>query len=280
MEGMQTLKKRLMVELILLGILLVALVLFARHFETKQIYYPEKNLVMTPSQLRLPYEEVTLVTKDRVKISGWFIPADKPLATMIFCHGNAGNNGDRVAGLMYFHKLGLNILIFDYRGFGKSEGKPSEKGTYLDALAAADYLKTRKDVDPEKIICYGESLGGAVAIDLATRIKPAGLIVVDTFTSVYAASKDIYPFLPIRWLIQIRYNSLSKIKKLHCPVLIGHSKEDDILPFHHGQELFKAANPPKEFMTLKGSHEDALFVSDKKPLEQIRVFIRKAVEKK
>ncbi len=269
--------KRILIELSVLLVLFIALVIFAGHFEKKQIFYPEKHVSMTPGMLSMQFDEVTLVTQDKVKINGWFIPADKPAATLIFCHGNAGNIGDRVSGLKHLHDLGINIFIFDYRGFGKSEGEPSEEGTYRDALAAVDYLKTRKDVDPNKLICYGESLGGAVAVDLASRIKPAGLIVIDSFTSVYRASQDIYPFLPIRWLLRTKYDSLSKMKTIHCPVLIGHSPQDDIIPFHHGQDLYNAANSPKEFVTLKGSHEDALYIDNKKVLEQMKHFIHKSV---
>jgi dipeptidyl aminopeptidase/acylaminoacyl peptidase len=144
------------VELIILGILIVALIVYVRHFEKTQIYFPERAVAMTPSQYGLKFDDVTLVTKDNVRINTWYIPADKPVATFLFCHGNAGNNVDRLVSIEQFHRMNINVFIFDYRGYGKSEGSPSEQGTYKDAIAAYSYLTSRKDVDSKKIFCYGD----------------------------------------------------------------------------------------------------------------------------
>ena len=264
------------IELIILGVLLIILYVYAGHFERTHIYYPEKAMPMTPAQYGLKYDDITLITKDHVNINAWYVPTENPIGTLLFCHGNAGNDSDRVTGIDQFHHAHLNVFIFDYRGYGESEGQPSEQGTYNDAMAAYSYLTSRTDVDAKKIFIYGESLGGAVAIDLASKVKSAGLIVIDTFTSIDAIGREIYPFLPIRWLMRTKYDSLSKIKKIHCPVLIGHSKEDDIIPYHHGQDLFKAANPPKEFMQLKGNHGEAIYISDGKTMSTITDFIRES----
>lgn len=232
------------------------------YFEKSNIYHPNKIIERNPKDVGLVYEDVDLETEDGLQINGWFIPQNLPSATILFCHGNAGNDSDRLDTIQFFHSLNWNIFIFDYRGYGKSQGKPSEIGTYIDTIAAYQYLESRKDIDKSKIIYYGESLGGSMAIELARKIRPAGVIINSTFTSVPDMSKEFYPWLPIQWLIKNKYDNISKIKDIHCPILIMHSQEDDIVPYTHGKRLFDAANQSKEFLDLKGVHWESVTVND------------------
>ena len=159
-----------------------------------------------------------------------------------------------------FHRLGLSTFIIDYRGYGQSEGSPSEQGTYLDAEAAWRYLVEERGVPPDQIIVFGESLGGAVAAWLAQTHSPQALILLSTFTSIPDIGAQTYPFMPVRMLARIQYNTLARMPEINCPVLIVHGQEDEIVPYGHGQQLFEAANQPKEFLEIKGSHnEGSLF---------------------
>jgi fermentation-respiration switch protein FrsA (DUF1100 family) len=175
---------------------------------------------------------------------------------VIICHGNGGNIGGRLHPISLFHELGLNVLIFDYRGYGGSAGKPSEEGTYQDACAAWQHLTEKRNTPPDKIVVFGRSLGGAVAAGLAERVTPAALILEATFTSVPEMGTRLYPWLPIRLLSRYRYNTLARLEQIHCPVLIAHSRGDNMIPFEQGRKLFAAAREPKIFFELTGDHNE------------------------
>lgn len=241
--------------IIYLVIALVLFILFVRYLEGSSIFYPTKELAMTPDNIDLKYEDVYFEAWDQVKIHGWFIRHENPRATILFFHGNAGNIGDRLALIQYFHNLQLNVFIIDYRGYGNSEGHPNEQGIYRDAQGAYDYLLTRDDVDTNKIISYGASLGGVVAIDVASKNDFAGLIVDSTFTSAADMAKIIYPFVP-SGLLMIKFDSANKINKIDAPKVFIHSSEDATVPFHLGQKLFELSSEPKEFVRVKGGHND------------------------
>jgi fermentation-respiration switch protein FrsA (DUF1100 family) len=250
-------------------------VAYAKWFERSNIYFPYRGMENTPEDIGLSYEDVFFQTSDGVKINAWFIPAENAArGTVIFCHGNAGNISHRLEIIRMLHNLDLNILIFDYRGYGKSGGFPSEKGTYLDALAAYEYLTGRGDIDKEKIIVHGKSLGGAVAVDLATKVDLHAVISESAFTSVQDIGEEIYPFLPIRLITTIKYDTLSKIDKLNMPKLIIHSTEDEIIPFHHGQKLFDAASEPKKFYRMRGTHNEAIIMYTNEYTEEIDKFLK------
>ncbi|MFC1497255.1 alpha/beta hydrolase [Verrucomicrobiota bacterium] len=221
------------------------------------VYYPDKDVGLTPEYLNLKYEDVRIKTEDGETIAGWFVSAperdQKSACTVLFCHGNAGDIGDRPDSIMTFHKMGLNVLIFDYRGYGDSSGKPTEKGTYLDAKAVWEYLTKEKNIDGKKIVIFGRSLGGAIATWLAEQTEPGALVVESTFTSAPDMAKKMFWFLP-RFLCRFKYDSINRIADVGCPVLIAHSKDDDMIPFKHGQRLFKAAVEPKCFVEMRGSH--------------------------
>lgn len=230
-------------------------------FERANLYAPEKDILHTPALVNAPYEDLMLKTEDGVLIHGWHVPASPRKQnglTLLFCHGNGGNISYRLDTLLLFRKLGLDTLLFDYRGYGKSEGRPSELGTYRDALAAYRYLTREKKVPPERMVLFGESLGGAVAVELATRVPIRALILFGTITSTVDIGKEIYPFLPVRWIVRNRYDSLRKISRIQVPLLLMHSREDEIILFHHGEKLFRAAREPKQMLVLAGGHNDYL----------------------
>ncbi len=198
---------------------------------------------------------------------------------LLFCHGNAGTIQNRLIYLPIFQSLGLSTLLFDYRGYGNSEGKPSESGTYADVAAAWRYLTEEQKIPPQRILIYGESLGGAVASywaeTLTTQSIPAGgLILAGTFTHVHDRAAELYPLLPVRFISRFNYQSESRLSKIKMPVLVIHSRDDEIIPFSHGEKLFQAAQEPKLFAMLKGGHNEAMFDS----LEAYRAGLAKFIQ--
>jgi len=256
--------------------LLVIVFVAQPHF----IYFPQKEFFETPDQTGLSYENVSFETADGVKLSGWFIPAEKSRGVVLFCHGNAGNISHRMESIRIFHRLGFSTFIFDYRGYGRSEGKTTEKGTYLDAEAAWRYLTVKRHVPPEEIIFFGRSIGGAIAAWLAQNHTPKALIIESTFTSVPDIAANIYPFLPARLLARFDYNTGEYIKRINCPVLVIHSANDDIIPFRHGRQLFEAAREPKEFLEITGTHNEGFMTSGRRYEEGLDGFLKNCCNRK
>ncbi len=263
-----------------MGFLIVVLILvflYFRYFERKNLYFPLRTIEATPEALGLDYEEVTITAEDGIQISGWFIPARTPRATLIFCHGNGGNISHRLEKIKMFNDLSLDVLIFDYRGYGMSKGRPSEKGVYLDAEAVYNYLINKKKILPQKIIVYGESLGGAVAIDLAGKHELRGIIIEGTFTSVRDMAKKFLPFIPT-FIYASRFDSLEKIRNVKSPKLIFHSTDDEIIPFEMGEKLFHAASKPKEFVEIRGGHNEAFINSRDVFVKEIDEFVERMIK--
>ncbi|HEU0220572.1 MAG TPA: alpha/beta hydrolase [Gallionella sp.] len=245
----------------ILGILAAAyggLALVLYFFQARLVFYPEtgREIITTPAQAGLRYEDIRLTTGDGLSLHGWYVPAPQPRGTVLFLHGNAGNISHRIDSLQMFHRLDYSTLIFDYRGYGNSSGSPSEQGTYRDAEAAWRYLTEQRRIPSCRIVLFGESLGGAVGAWLAARQKPAALVIASGFTSVPDLAQHFYPYLPVRWLARLRYDTEGSLRAVAAPVLIAHSPEDEIIPFEHGRALFAAANPPKRFLDLAGGHND------------------------
>ncbi len=244
-------------------LVLVCVVLFVmlRWFEHSQVYHPDRVLNASGAELGRPFEEVLFKASDGVELNGWFFPANtnSPRARLavLVCHGNAGNISHRLELCRALLDTGVSVFVFDYRGYGRSQGRPSEEGTYRDGQAAHQWLQ-QKGFSGTNIIAFGESLGGGVASELALREPLGGLILQSTFTSIPDIGADLFPWLPVRWLSRIRYDTLSKLPRLKIPVLVMHSRADEIIPFHHGERNFAAANEPKLFRELKGEHNDAL----------------------
>ena len=242
----------------------LGLALYLYLFQARYVYFPElpsRQVEATPADLGLAFDAVTLRTADGEALAGWFIPAPAARGALLYLHGNGGNIGHRLDQIEVFHRLGLNILIIDYRGYGASSGKPSEEGTYQDALAAWNWLTQEKRLAPERIVLFGESLGGSIAAWLAARHKPAGLVIYASFTSVPEMARAVYPLFPASLLVRYRYDTRAALKNVNCPVLILHSREDEIVPFGHGQALLEAAREPKRLVELRGGHNDALLLS-------------------
>lgn len=234
----------------------LALLLFV--FQSQLVFFPDtgREIVATPARLGLPYEELHLKTTDGIGLHGWYIPVAQARGTVLFLHGNGGNISHRLDSVLMFHRLGYDMLIFDYRGYGNSGGTPSEEGTYRDAMTAWKYLIEQRHLSSCRIVLFGESMGAAVAAQLAAREKPAALVIASGFTSVPDMAQHLYPYLPARWLARIRYDTREYLRTVTAPVLVAHSPQDDIVPFEQGQALFAAANPPKQFLELAGGHND------------------------
>ncbi len=253
-------------------IVLSVLLVLVRYLERNGVFFPGKDMVLDPSRAGLSFEDLYLTTADGVRINAWFVPHSRAGTTLIFAHGNAGTMSDRVIKVKFFHDLGLNVLIFDYRGYGRSQGKPSEKGLYLDAQAAYDHLKSRGDVDKNRIIAYGASLGGPVAVDLACHRPLAALVVDSSITSAKDMAGILYPYLP-SFLLSLKFDSISKVKYLKMPKLFMHSPDDHVVPFSMGSRLFEAAAAPKEFLRTSGGHNDVSIVSDPKAGAAFKKFL-------
>lgn len=213
-----------------------------------------RALIASPAAVRLRYEVVSLRAEDGVKLHGWYIPADQPRGFLLFCHGNAGNISHCLYSLRLFHRLGLSILIFDYRGYGLSEGSPSDEGLHWDARAALRYLREERQIPSERLFIFGRSLGGAIAAQLAAEHSAAALILDSTFTSAVDLAADLYPWLPARWLTRLRYDTLAALRQTRAPTLILHSRDDELITADHGRRLYQAANEPKEYVELRGPH--------------------------
>lgn len=249
---------------------LIALLLI---FQPRFVFIPSRRLAATPDEWQLPYEEVALVTSDGVRLSGWFIPVEGATTTILLLHGNAGNISHRRHSLEVYYRLGYNCLIIDYRGYGASEGRPGEQGTYLDAQAAWDYLVNERKIAAERIVIFGRSLGGAVAVWLAAQVQPQALVVESTFTSISDMAAKMLPFLPMRWLCRIKYDSLALIDRIKCPLLVIHSPDDEIIPFEQGRRLYEAAKEPKAFYELSGAHNEGFVLEGSKYSSALKEFI-------
>ena len=232
--------------------------------EKRFVFFPVAELLYTPQDVGLEYEDVRFQTSDGLTLQGWFIPGGVSSTnagsnlTWLWFHGNGGNIGHRVDELaLAHHRTGGNIFIFDYRGYGQSDGKPSETGTYLDARAAMEYLLSRADVDGNRIVYQGHSLGAAVAVELALAQPPLAMVLVSPFASVRDMARLTLPFPPAGWLIRNHYDSISRIRRLNVPVLVLHGDLDDTVPIAQGRKLHEAANEPKRFQMLAGAaHND------------------------
>ncbi len=246
-------------------------------FQDRYVYYPYKDLVATPGRAGLDFEEVWFKTEDGVRLHGWYVPAGNANHTLLFFHGNAGNISHRLDSLRLFHDLKLNVFIFDYRGYGNSGGRPSEQGTYRDAHAAWRYLTGERGLPGDRIILFGRSLGGAVAAWLARRTEPAALILESVFTSVKAMGRRLYPYLPVGLLTRIRYPALDHVRDLRIPLLVIHSPEDEIIPFEFGRQLFEAGAGPKQFLAIRGGHNDGFLVSGTDYRHGLAAFIEQHV---
>ena len=248
---------RVVVNLMLAAAVAYAVILLLVFlFQPRLVYFPqvEREYATTPRAADLDFEDVVLHPADGIKLHGWWAPARGARGTVLLMHGNAGNISHRLGYLTMFNRLGYSVLLFDYRGYGKSGGNPGEEGTYRDAEAAWQHLTEARKVRAREIVIIGESLGGGVATWLALKYPPRALVLASTFTSVPDLGAQIYPWLPVRLLARVKYDNLERIGKIAAPVLIAHSREDEIIPFAHSEALLAAAREPRELLVLAGGH--------------------------
>lgn len=237
--------------------------------QSKYVYFPTRNIVTTPSDSGLVHEDLVFETSDGIKISAWYIHAENPKATFLFFHGNAGNISYRIDLIEMFYNLNISTFIIDYRGYGKSEGSPTEKGTYLDSEAAWNYLINKKNIDPSSIVIYGKSLGGPIAARLAEKNNPAALILDSTFISIKDIAIKLYPFLPVKKIFKFEYNTVSYLKSVNCPVFIIHSIDDSYIPFFHAEKLFDTVDDKKELIEIRGDHNTSFVISKQIYIDRI-----------
>lgn len=246
----------------LLGLLVIALMLY--RFEHSQVYHPTRDAEYTPDDVGRPAEDFWLTTPDGLRLHAWFFAADKssPRArfAMLFCHGNGGNLTSRPGYYRAILETGVSLLAFDYRGYGRSDGEPSEAGTYTDAATAYAWLRAR-GFAPENILVWGESLGGGIASHVAATQTVGGLVLQSSFTSIPDIGAEIFPWLPVKLISRIKYDSLSRLPGITCPVVVMHSRADTTIRFSHGERNFAAAREPKAFVEIGGDHNDALLAN-------------------
>lgn len=265
------------VLLVYLG--LMALLYFK---QSSLVFLPEmdRHFRASPAEIGLPFTPLGLATSDGENLDGWFVPADAkqtPRGLVIFFHGNAGNIAHRLDYLRMFHDLGLSTLIIDYRGYGRSSGTPSEAGSYLDADAAWRHATLTLGFPADRIVIFGESLGGGIATRLAVANRPGALVLASTFTSIPDLGAELYPLLPVRLLANIRYDNLARLPQVACPILVMHSRDDDIIPFSHGRRLFESARAPKQFLEMSGGHNEGFVFARQDWIRQLDGFLHRAV---
>lgn len=246
-------------------------------FQARLVYFPVKgNYGVSPQNMGLAFERVTVPTEDGEQLVAWWIPAPASApargAVLVF-HGNAGNIAHRLDYARMFYDMGYTTLLVDYRGYGESTGSPSEAGTYRDADASWTWLTQMRGLKASDIVLFGESLGGGIATWLAVKENPRALILASTFTSVPDLGAQVYPWLPVRWLSRIHYNNLANIAQIKVPLLIAHSPGDDIIPYAHGQRLFAAAREPKAFLELAGGHNEGFVFVREAWRKALRAFL-------
>lgn len=242
-------------------------------FYGRMLYHPTAEIVMTPSEAGLKYEEVDFRTADGIWLHGWYIPSPHEASlALLFFHGNAGNISYRLESVRILNRIGLGVFLFDYRGYGKSRGKPSEEGLYWDGRAALDVL-LNKGYDMSRIVFFGRSLGGAVAAKLATERTPGALILESSFTSLADIGRRYFPFLPVGFLLGDAFDTRKRLERVQCPVLVVHSPDDEIIPYEHGRKLFEAVKGPKSFLELRGDHNGGFILTGEDYREGLKGFL-------
>ena len=259
-----------------IGVGLILMIILMRTFENRLIFSPPRFPIgfSSPQDYSLRLEEIWLTASDGVRLNANFLPAPESSKVLLWFHGNAENIGMGLDHLKSLEPLGINILAVDYRGYGKSDGSPDEHGVYRDAEAAYRWLTEERRFEPRNIFVYGHSLGGAVAVDLASRFPCGGLIVESSFTSIPDMARRIYRIPFLQYLPRSRFDSLAKIKKVSSPVLIIHGKQDQVVPFEMGRRLYEAAREPKTFLPIEdAAHDDPYVVGGERYDDALREFL-------
>ena len=259
------------VLLVWLGVVTVA------YFGQRRIIFPaSREIWQTPTVAGWSYEEISLPVQGKTT-NGWYVPHDQARGCVLYAHGNGETIANGIPVISLFRAMGFSVLVFDYGGYGNSSGAPSEKRCEADIRAMWDWLVQQKGLAPDQIVVAGMSLGGGVAVDLASKVEPGAVILISTFTSATALGQETLPFLPVRMLIRDPFESDVKINQVKAPVLIAHSPEDEIIPFHHGERLFALAQEPKTFLRLREGHNDGAFFKDHDYVAPIKTFLDQAI---
>lgn len=255
----------------------LALIVILYFLQDQLIFLPTNTLASRPSAIGLEYEDVILKTPDDVELHGWYVPAENSRGVVLFLHGNAGNVSHRLASLEIFNQLDLSTFIIDYRGYGESKGTPSEQGFYTDAETAWNYLTMQRGHKGQEIIIFGRSIGGAVAAWLAARVQPAGVILESTFTSLTAMARKHYPLIPVDLLLRSRFPTQEYLPAVDAPILIIHSRDDELVPYTHAESLYAAADASRQLHNLEGGHNEGFLLSGKDYAHALQTFIDKAL---
>ncbi len=263
--------------LLLIVILIVASLVFYPGIENRFVFYPQSSFDLVPEQFGLEYKDVFFMSGDGERLHGWFFPLQTRGPVILFSHGNAGNISHRLENIKLLAERHLQVFIYDYRGYGKSSGTPSEKGIYADGQAAYDYLVNKEHISPGNIVLFGRSLGGAVAIETALNRDARSIIVESAFLSIKDMARTMFPFNLLSSMLPSHYNNLAKISDISAPKLIIHGEEDEIVPFSMGIRLFEASREPKYFYAIKGAgHNDTFIAGGDEYLETFVSFANKS----
>lgn len=254
-------KRRISSYLLSIFIGLLVINAWMYYQQPKMLFFPFKDVAENPRDWGMSYIDVAIHTEDGLELDGWYVPFSGAKQVVLFLHGNAGNISHRRASLQIFHNLKMNVLMVDYRGYGLSEGSPSEAGFYLDAMAAWSYLIDEKGFAENDVVIFGRSLGGAVAANLASQVEARGLILESTFTSSRDMADSLFPVLSHLLFVRFDLNTDERIQTVHSPVLILHSPNDDVIPYELGERVFELANEPKQFYRLRGDHNSGFYQS-------------------
>jgi fermentation-respiration switch protein FrsA (DUF1100 family) len=229
--------------------------------QPSMVFFPAPELDAAPSNWGLEYEDVRFTTTDGLSLHGWYVPHAEAKRTVLFLHGNAGNISHRGESIAIFHRLGLNVLIFDYRGYGQSQGRPSETGLYRDADAAWRYLTESRGTKDSDIVVFGRSLGGIVAARLASEVHPRAVILESTFSSARDFARGAFPLMSRFVYQRFDFDAVAYIRLATAPLLEIHSPKDEIIPFELGRKVYEAAREPKTFLEISGDHNDGFMNS-------------------
>jgi len=259
-----------------------ALLMALYAFQSRLVYFPNapsRAVGPGPDSIGLAYEPLEIITEDGIRLDAWYVPVPDPRGTVLFFHGNAGNISHRLDSLRVFNQLDLSTLIFDYRGYGRSDGEVSEQGIYRDGEAVWRHLTGERGIPAAEIVVFGRSLGAAVAAYVASRHRPGALIIESGFVSVPDMAAEIYPWFPVRRLARIGFPTGDFLRTVTCPVLVVHSRDDEIIPFDHGLRLFEIAREPKQLLELRGGHNDGFLVSGRRYLDRLDTFVAASLGK-
>ncbi len=262
-----------MVWMVVPGVLVLAGAALLVGGVQRAIVFPAtRAMAWSPAEAGWDYVDVFL-SVDGHTTHGWCIPASQSRGVILYSHGNGGNISGRMGGIAIWRDLGFDVFIYDYGGYGNSTGKPSEKRCYQDIRACWRWLVEEQGIPPERIVLFGRSLGGAVAADLAAEVTPGAVILESTFTSAVTLGKEAFPFLPVGLLLRHRFETEDKLARFTAPLLVVHSPDDDIVPYHHGKALFERAPEPKTFLEIGGGHNDGFSETGEPYVQGLRRFL-------